>query len=193
MPAPERHVIILAGPNGAGKTTAASSLLPDLDLMEFVNADTIARGLSAFSPEDAGIAAGRVMLKRLKELAIEGKSFAFETTLASRTFAPWLMSLRGSGYFVELIFCWLPSPEMSILRVAQRVRGGGHHVPDDTIIRRYEAGLRNFFQLYQPIADRWHMYDTTAQPRLIAQKKQRVVIHDTAQWARLVASYGQTR
>lgn len=192
MPAPERHVVILAGPNGAGKTTAASSLLPDLDLMEFVNADTIARGLSAFSPEGAGVAAGRLMVERLRELAMQGKSFAFETTLASRTCALWLEYLQGNGYSVELIFCWLPSPEMSILRVAQRVRSGGHHVPDDTIIRQYETGLRNFFQLYQPIADRWHMYDTTAQPRLIAQKKQRVVIHDTAQWARLEASYGQT-
>lgn len=164
----ERDVFILAGPNGAGKTTAAALVLPKHDLLEFVNADTIARGLSAFSPESVAIAAGRVMLDRLKELADGGHSFAFETTLSSRTFAPWLKKLRTRGYCVEIVFCWLPSAEMSINRVARRVRSGGHFVPDDTVRRRYAGGLRNFFRLYLPIADRWRFYDTTGAPRLIA-------------------------
>ena len=104
------HIIVLAGPNGAGKSTAAPVLLHQhLAVNEFVNADTIAKGLSAFRPEDVALKAGRIMLQRLRELADQHQSFAFETTLASRTFAPWLQRLRNTGYQVHLIFLYLPS------------------------------------------------------------------------------------
>lgn len=183
-------VVILAGPNGAGKTTAASALLPDLHLLEFVNADTIARGLSEFNPESVALAAGRIMLERLDRLASDRKSFAFETTLASRTFAPWLRKLRQGGYRVELIFCWLPSPDMSVQRVAHRVRSGGHFVPSETIHRRYHAGLRNFLQLYRPLADVWRIYDTASELRPIASRETKLVVHDPALWNRLEKEYG---
>ena len=184
------HAVILAGPNGAGKTTAAATLLPQLRLLEFVNAGTIARGLSAFNPESAAISAGRIMLTRLRELAAAKRDFAFETTLASKTFAPWLKTLRQDGYYVELIFCSLPSPDLSISRVAGRVRGGGHHVPADTIRRRYEAGLRNFFGLYIPIVNRWRIYDSSADLRPIAEGPSPVLIHDPQTWSRIEAEYG---
>ena len=91
-----RHVVVLAGPNGAGKTTIAPSLLRDsLGVEEFVNADTLAQGLSGFAPDRAAFAAGRIMLARLHELAEQGATFAFETTLASRSFAPWLTRLKA--------------------------------------------------------------------------------------------------
>lgn len=136
--------MILAGPNGAGKSTAAPELLQgELSVSEFVNADVIARGLSAFDPDRAAIAAGRVMLVRLNELARQRATFAFETTLASRSFAPWLRGLRTSGYAVHLVFLWLSSPDLAVQRVADRVRSGGHDVPPGTIRRRYGAGVRN--------------------------------------------------
>ena len=115
MSEPKPSVVILAGPNGAGKSTAAPELLQgELSVREFVNADVIARGLSAFDPDGAAIAAGRVMLARLDELAHQRQSFAFETTLASRSFAPWLRDLRASGYAVHLFFLWLSSPELAV-------------------------------------------------------------------------------
>lgn len=160
MPSPT--VIVLAGPNGAGKTTAAPRVLRDLARVhEFVNADTIAQGLAGFDVESAAISAGRIMLSRLHELAAERRDFAFESTLASRSFAPWLVELMGAGYEFHLVFLWLPSPEMAIARVAQRVRLGGHDIPEATIRRRYAAGLRNFFRLFQPIATSWRMYDNS--------------------------------
>jgi len=117
-------VVILAGPNGAGKSTAAPELLQEeLAVSEFVNADVIARGLSAFDPDRAAMAAGRVMLARLNELARQRESFAFETTLASRSFAPWLRDLRASGYAVHLLFLWLSSPELAVARRPSRSRG----------------------------------------------------------------------
>lgn len=156
------NVVIVAGPNGSGKSTAAPSLLRDyLGITEFVNADVIAQGLSAFGSENVAMQAGRVMLERLEVLASEQADFAFETTLASRSFAPWLRELHKAGYRVHLLFLWLPSPEMAVARVASRVQQGGHNVPDDVVIRRYHAGLRNLLHLYIPVVDAWMMFDNS--------------------------------
>jgi len=155
-------VVLIAGPNGAGKSTAAPYILRDLMGIEaFVNADDIARGLSAFNPESVAQAAGRLMLERLRELADQGEDFAFETTLASRSFAPWLAGLREQRYRVMLNFLWVPDPALSISRIEGRVRQGGHFVPDDIVRRRYGRSLRNLFELYQPVADRWVLYDNS--------------------------------
>lgn len=164
-------VVILAGPNGAGKSTAAPELLQEeLAISEFVNADVIARGLSAFDPDRAAMAAGRVMLARLNELARQRESFAFETTLASRSFSPWLRELRDSGYAVHLFFLWLSSPELAVERVAHRVRSGGHDVPAETVRRRYYAGLRNLFNLYQPVVTSWAVYNCSGpRSQLVAE------------------------
>ena len=148
MSDPRPSVVVLAGPNGAGKSTAAPALLQGtLGVTEFVNADDIARGLSAFNAERAALPAGRVMLARLHELARRRMSFAFETTLASRSFAPWLTGLKRDGYSIHMLFLWLPSADFALDRVADRVRMGGHSVPAETVRRRYRAGIRNFFNL----------------------------------------------
>lgn len=155
-------LIILAGPNGAGKTTAANALLHGhMGLDQFVNADDIARGLSGFAPDLAAVKAGRIMLARMSELVSARASFAFETTLATRSYAPWLERLRTSGYRIGLFFLWLPSPEEAIERVRQRVRQGGHDVPEPVIRRRFFRGLRNFFSLYAPAVSEWTMYDNS--------------------------------
>jgi predicted ABC-type ATPase len=148
------QIIIIAGPNGAGKTTLAPLLLRDwLGLMEFVNADTIASGLSAFDPEKAAMEAGRVMIRRLRELAARRDNFAFETTLVTRSYAPWLNRLVSEGYRISLLFIRLDSPELAIERVRARVASGGHDIPEETVRRRYLSGVRNFFSLYQSLAD----------------------------------------
>jgi len=155
-------VVIIAGPNGAGKSTLAPALLRDtLHIFEYVNADTIAQGLSAFAPEDASFEAGRVMLGRLRNLAADGKDFSFETTLASRFYSSWLKELQKQGYRVSLIFLWLDNVELAIERVKERVRLDGHNIPDDTIRRRYDRGLKNLFELYLPVVDSWSVRDTS--------------------------------
>lgn len=167
-------VVVLAGPNGAGKTTTSRAVLQGaLEVQEFVNADTIAVGLSAFNPEAAAMAAGRIMLARLDSLAQQRASFAFETTLASRSFVPFVRQRQAEGYRFHLIFLSLPSPDLAIARVQERVSRGGHHVPDDIVRRRYAGGLRNFFTLYRPIADGWRLYDNEmrGEPRLIAWRE----------------------
>jgi predicted ABC-type ATPase len=149
-------VVVIGGPNGAGKTTSAKLLLPDgVFISHFVNADTIAAGLSAFEPERVAMEAGRIMLRRLRELAEQRENFAFETTLASRSFTTFLRELQAVGYSVRVAYVWLRTPELSVERVAARVLRGGHHVPEETIRRRYERGIVNFKTLYRPIADSW--------------------------------------
>jgi predicted ABC-type ATPase len=188
------NVVVLAGPNRAGKSTSASSILKKaLGVDEFVNADVIARGLSGFEPERAALSAGRIMLARLRELARQRTSFAFETTLASRSFAPWLAELLSSGYQFHLIFLWLPNPDMAVARVAARVREGGHDVPEETIRRRYEAGLRNFFRRYQPMATTWEFWDNSTESGLMpiasgAGSASLNVSHQLI-WERLKAGY----
>jgi predicted ABC-type ATPase len=184
------HVIVVAGPNGAGKSTAAPRLLRDtLVVAEFVNADAIAGGLSAFRPESVAIAAGRIMLERMHELARARADFAFETTLASRTFAPWLGALAGNGYRIDVLFLWLESADLAVARVAARVQRGGHSVPEDVVRRRYRAGLRNFFSLYTPLAHGWRVFDNSGSgaPRLVAAGARRKIrsIVDRTTWHRV--------
>lgn len=170
QPTPRPQVAVLAGINGAGKTTAARQLLRDaMRIPSFTNADAIARGLNAFDVEAVAAAAGRVMLARLHELAAARQSFAFETTLSGRAYAPWLRELVRGGYAVHLIYYWLESADLAIGRVTGRVRAGGHHVPDDTVRRRYARSMGNFLALYRPVVTTWRVYDNSHdRRRLIA-------------------------
>lgn len=170
-------VVVIAGPNGAGKSTVAPALLQGrLEVDRFVNADVIAQGLSAFAPERAAIRAGRVMLAQMRDLAQARESFAFETTLSSRTFAPWLDGLRKQGYRVDLLFLWLPSPEFAEARVRSRVESGGHNIPREAIHRRYYSGIQNFFRLYRGLANTWRVYDSSETPQAIANGEGSAVV-----------------
>ena len=158
----DKTIFIIAGPNGAGKTTFAQEFLPNEAACPiFINADLIAAGLSPFAPELAALKAGRLMLEAMAEHELRGESFAFETTLSGRIYAQRIPHWQGLGYHVTLIFLALPSPEMAIERVAERVRQGGHAVPDEVVRRRFRTGLSNFEQVYRDHVDSWAMYDNS--------------------------------
>lgn len=177
---------IIGGANGSGKTTVSLSLLPNfLEVFEYVNADAIAVGLSPFNPESTAIQAGRLMLERLRNLADVGANFAFETTLAARTFVPFLQECKTKGYIINLIYFWLQSPDLAVARVARRVAVGGHSIPEDVIRRRYERGRRNLINLYLPICDGWMIFNNSAsQIGLIAERivNQQPIIYDQETW-----------
>ena len=177
-------VVVLGGPNGAGKTTSAGAVLADLGVTEFVNADVIEKEITTSEGGSQAFTAGRLMLDRIEELKARGESFAFETTFASRTFSPLLRRLVIADYQVHLIYVWLRDAETSIRRVARRVSLGGHDVPADTIRRKYERGLANFFALYRPLAHTWRVYDNSGDaPMLVAEGRgdgsERIVRVDT--------------
>lgn len=166
---PQKKIVIIAGPNGAGKTTFAREFLPfEADCPIFVNADLIAAGIAPFQPEAVAFRAGRLMLQELAHHSAEGSSFAFETTLSGRTYAPMIDTWRANGYTVKLIFLSLTSADEAIARVANRVRQGGHNIPAETIRRRFESGLIQFRDTYRHRVDFWQLFDNSGDnPRLI--------------------------
>ena len=156
------NLYIISGCNGAGKTTASFSVLPDaLNCKEFVNADEIAKGLSPFQPDKVAIEAGRIMLNRIRDLMNQNVDFAFETTLATKSYTHFIKQAQAKGYFVTLVYFWLNTPELAIERVKARVLSGGHHIPTETIVRRYKAGIVNLVKLFVPLCNYWVMVDNS--------------------------------
>ena len=163
-----QKILIIAGPNGAGKTTFANEFLPnEAGCPTFINADLIAAGLSPFEPEQAAFRAGRLMLEEIHQHANRGDCFAFETTLSGRGYARLIPQWQNEGYQVKLIYLKLESDNLAIARVAQRVKSGGHNIPEPTIRRRFDAGLDNFENVYKPIVDEWLLYENSGSTPLL--------------------------
>ena len=157
-----KNLYVIAGCNGAGKTTASYSILPEiLDCKEFVNGDEIAKGLSPFQPEKAGIEAGRIMLARIDELIVQGVDFAFETTLATKSHVKRLKRAQKLGYLITLLFFWLRDVDLAKERVKVRTNEGGHSIPEEIIVRRYYAGVKNLFDIYLPACDNVMLLDNS--------------------------------
>lgn len=167
-----KNLYVIAGCNGAGKTTASFTILPEiLDCKEFVNADEIAKGLSPFQPEKVAVEAGRIMISRINNLLEDELSFAFETTLATKSYKNKILLAKNKGYTVTLLFFWLQTIDLAKERVATRVLEGGHDIPKDVIQRRYINGIKNLFSIYIPIVDELMIFDNSQmKSELIASK-----------------------
>ena len=169
-----KQLYIIAGCNGAGKTTASFTILPEvLGCKEFINADEIAKGLSPFQPESVAMQAGRIMLARMDELLQKGETFAFETTLATKSYKQKIEWAQANGYEVTLLFFWLRNVTMAKERVAQRVAEGGHSIPTETIERRYHNGIANLFAIYMDMVDICYIFDNSEGERTPIAKKYR--------------------
>lgn len=168
------QVYIIAGPNGAGKTTFATEFLPNYaHCPTFINADTIARGLSGFSPDAVALKAGRILLEQIDTYAAKRVDFAFETTLSGVTYLSRLKSFKKEGYRTHLFFLWVPSVKFSLARVANRVRMGGHDIAEGVVRRRFRKGIQNFLKHYRAGVDSWMLFDNSeGPPYLIAEGKE---------------------
>ena len=182
------RVVVFAGPTGAGKSTHADAILAELRISTFVNADYIARGLAGQHAQTVALAAGRIMLNRLRELSVARADFAFESTLSSRSFCPFLLQLKAQGYHVAVYYFALSSSSLAIRRVKHRVALGGHDVPSEVVKRRFGRSLHNFFQLYADVADEWMVFNNssghTAQT-VAYQTGGQSVIEDKTTWRKL--------
>jgi predicted ABC-type ATPase len=167
------NVYIIAGPNGAGKTTFAKEFLPlYAKCKHFVNADLIAQGISPFAPQSAAMKAGRLLLEELKLLADKKEDFAFESTLAGKTYTTFLQDLKAKGYVIHIFYLWIPAVNLALLRIKERVAQGGHHVPAMDVRRRFKKSLGNFWNLYRPLAEYWRLFDNSFMlPSLIVEGK----------------------
>ena len=191
---PTKKLYIISGCNGAGKTTASVTILPEIfECKEFVNADEIAKGLSPFNPESVAIQAGKLMLERINYLLTQNDSFAIETTLSTKSYQNLVLQAHEKGFYVQLLYFWLPSPEFATARVAQRVKEGGHNIPKDVIYRRYFAGIKNLFEIYMPIVDYWVIYDNiTSPPQKIGYgMKNNIIITDTYKYNKIKSLWEQ--
>lgn len=167
------HLYIIAGPNGSGKTTFAEEFLPHYaKCPTFINADMISRGLSGFSPDATALKAGRLLLEQIKNYAAKRINFAFETTLAGVTYLSRFRQLKKKGYSIHLYFLWIPDVKLSLARVANRVKMGGHGISEEVVKRRFHRGLKNFFKLYRPLLDSWTLFDNSgSKPYPIAKEE----------------------
>ena len=192
-----KQLYIIAGCNGAGKTTASFTILPEvLGCKEFINADEIAKGLSPFQPESVAMQAGRIMLARMDELLQKGETFAFETTLATKSYKQKIEWAQANGYEVTLLFFWLDSPNMAKERVAQRVAEGGHSIPSQTIERRYHNGIANLFAIYMDMVDICYIFDNSEGERTPIAKKykgEKEIIYNTDLYNQMKNSYEKER
>lgn len=167
------NVYIVAGPNGAGKTTFMEEFLPNYaDCLHFVNADLIAAGLSPFAPESAAVKAGKLVLEEIRRHINYEHDFAFETTLAGKSYLHLIQRLKDKGYKIHLFFLWLQDVNLAIRRIETRVKAGGHDVPVIDVKRRFARGIYNFFHLYIPLVDFWMLFDNSGKvPKEIAFEK----------------------
>ncbi|SRR5690606_38631208 len=184
------NLYIISGCNGAGKTTASYTILPEiLNCKEFVNADEIAKGLSPFQPEKVSLEAGRIMLERIDDLLGIKADFSFETTLSTRSYVNTVKRAKENGYDVTLLYFWLNSQELAIERVKERVREGGHNIPEQVIRRRYNKGIKNLINLFIPVVDNWMVIDNSENPFLTVaegQQGENMIIHDKNIWNRII-------
>lgn len=187
-----KRLFIISGCNGAGKTTASYTILPDiLNCDEFVNADEIAKGLSPFHPESVAIQAGRIMLERINKLITKGQDFAFETTLATKSYRNFVLKAKENGYHITLLFFWLRSSDLAVKRVETRIKEGGHNIPEEVIRRRYVNGLNNFFGIFEPIVDEWMFIDNSGEPYEIIARKNSTgeILKNVDKWNNLLKTY----
>lgn len=166
------QIIVVGGPNGAGKSTFAYNLLlSEFGITEFVNADTIAKGISAYNYENAAFEAGRIMLKRLRQLQSERKDFAFETTLSAKSFILLLSKAKSNGYKIVIVYFWVETSELAIDRINQRVKEGRHFIKKEIVKRRYKRSVHNFRTSYIKLADEWMLFDNTEHEPVLDAKK----------------------
>lgn len=187
-------VYVVAGPNGAGKTTFAKKFLPQyVHCPQFVNADLIAGGLSPFAPETSALTAGKILLEQMDTLSRKGMDFGFETTLAGKSYVRLFERLRGEGYKIHLFFLWIPDISLALARIKERVKRGGHSIPEPVVKRRFHRGLEHFFHLYRPLLDSWILFDSSdVEPHLIAyqDRNEEASILDAALYEQITKKAG---
>ena len=184
---------VIAGANGTGKTTFATEFLPHYaHCTNFVNPDMIAHGLSPFNPDAAIIRAGRLVLEQIAAFEQARADFAFETTLSGVTYLAVLQRLRSSGYQINMYYLWVPEVDLALSRIRDRVRHGGHNVPEPDVRRRFDKTMHNLLVLYRPLLDTLHFFDNSGEkPVLIFREiRSTITVFDETIHQRVLRNYG---
>ena len=184
---------VIAGPNGSGKTTFAEKFLPNYaECFEFINADMIAKGLSPFTPSRVAVKAGKILLEQIADCFRRKADFAFETTLAGKAYVNLFKKMKQNGYELHLVFLWLPAVKLALARIADRVRNGGHDIPERDVRRRFARGLKNLFHSYGALFDTWSVFDnSTGSPEQVFRVEQGVItVHNQPKYGKISKQAG---
>jgi len=173
MPQRKPTIHLIAGCNGSGKTTFALDYLPnEVKCLRFLNPDEIARGLSPLDPAAGAFKAARLLLREVRDSVRRRETFGLESTLSGRAYLRLLRQARRAGFRIQIHYLWLPTVALALRRIRQRVRKGGHDVPEADVRRRFARSLRHFVTDYVPLAHRWAVWDNqTSPPRLLADSQ----------------------
>lgn len=187
------NIYIVAGPNGVGKTTFSREFLPRYAICRnFINADLIAAGLAPFAPESVAIQAGRLVLGEIDRFANQRIDFGLETTLAGRSYISLIRRLKNRGYKIHIYFLWVPTDDVTLARVKERVLKGGHDVPDADVRRRFSRSIENFLNHYRPLADSWILFNNSKIPpsEIAFAEESQLRIIDREIYELLMMNYG---
>lgn len=174
-----KTLYIIAGANGSGKTTFAKTF-SEINSLYFINADEIAKTLAPDAITKHQVQAGRVFFHEMKKRLQDEKSFVIETTLSGNYLVKYIKKAQERGFIVEILYLFLEKPQTNISRVANRVLNGGHHVPEDDIIRRFYRSKKMFITTYKVLANRWTVYYNSDEVfEKVATEK---IIYDEMKW-----------
>ena len=169
-----KEAIIIAGANGSGKTTFSNQLIKETGYA-FLNADNIERELNEPSSGITKLKAGRIFFKQLEGLINDNQSFILESTLAGNYLKKIIDTLKAKDYEVNTLYIFLENPQVCIERIANRVKKGGHFIPDEDVIRRYYRSKNNFWKMYAPLSTTWQLYfNETANAQRVAMGKGKI-------------------
>jgi predicted ABC-type ATPase len=182
-----KNLVIIAGPNGSGKSTVADFLLVNKSIEHFINADTIARGLSTARVKGSDIRAGKAMLQEISESIDSEISLAFESTMAGRGWHSLIEKAQAEGYEVTICYIYLDSVALALRRVAQRVEEGGHFIPAETVVRRFKRSVTLFKDSYSRLVDNWYLFNNSSQSAILVayrHKDEAVCVLNTEKYDR---------
>jgi len=166
MDAPK--LVVVGGPNGSGKSTFAMKHA-ETSGIRYIGADQIASELSPESPVSVRIEASRQFIIRIRESIEQRESLIIESTLAGKSLRNLIVHARNAGYSVTILFVFLDSADSCVERVKQRVKLGGHDVPEPDIRRRFVRAIENFWNIYRKLADFWVLvYNSGTKPENVA-------------------------
>ena len=169
------EVVVFAGPNGSGKSTFTELLKPPID---YIHADEIKKNLKCSDLEAAQLAE-----KQREEHLEQMSEFCFETVLSTERNIKLLLKARQRGYFIRCYYILTADPMINVLRVKSRVEAGGHDVPEEKIVTRYDRAL-DLVQELVILCDICHIYDNSGSKpfRIFKKRKEQVYFDECVDW-----------